>query len=234
MANITSNDDYQRQLDELEETRRQAEEALSRAPGGTADQARAEFERQYREREAEIRRAYYDYTGNRFEDVPQDEATKARATELGDLRAREIDRGMYSATRASAQSYSRRGMGGSGYATAAQSAAVQSAAAERARARAAAFDQATAEGQRGIVGGAALSSKGDPFLMSMLGTAESRYDELMRRKAQEDALWESRIWDLAAGGAGYAMGGMGGGGGAPWSDTMPAGGYDYYGEQGYM
>jgi hypothetical protein len=230
MPTITSQEQYDELQKALEEARRQVQENLSNvdklAGGDLMDRMRADAERKLAELEAGVRRDYYDFLGGSFEDVPQSAETQERAQALGDLRVREIDRGMYGATRASAANYSRRGIGGSGYAAAAQSQAVQAAHAERARARASALDQATAEGQRGIMGRAALSGKGDPFLAQMLSAAEQRYSTALQNSAASRAAWDNFLRDQVIGGAieglGYAMGG-----GSAGAASVGTGPYDY-------
>ncbi|MGE5617414.1 MAG: hypothetical protein ACM3UX_00605 [Candidatus Woesearchaeota archaeon] len=169
------------------------------------DEVKADIERKIAQKEADIRRDFYDATGERFEGVPTDPHTQERARDLGDLRTREIDQGLASAERGITQGYSRRGMGGSGYAADTQSKAMQTAAEERARARASAFDQAVAEGQRGILGNANIAAKGDPLLMMQMQSAEQQYQNVLAQAAADRNAYRKFFGELVGDAAGYGM-----------------------------
>lgn len=229
--------DYEAAQQQNDEDRRrleQLDELLSNAPisGEAKEKIRSEYGRRAAEKEGRTRRDFYDYLGSEFEGVPRSEETQRRAQDLGDLRVREIDRGMFDASKGIASGYSRRGIGGSGYAAAAQSQAVQTAHAERARARAAAFDQAVAEGQRGLMGQATISGKGDPILMQLLASAEQRYRDataaLNAKNESANTAFRDLVLESAGRGAGYLMGGPAGAMAAP--GTGP---YDYDPEELY-
>lgn len=196
--------------------------------GGTVEnmgaQRAADNERERLEEEARARQALYDQLGRDYSNAREDPETIQRGQELADIRGREIDRGLADASRGIQQGYSRRGIGGSGYAAGAQSGAVQAAAAERSRARAAAIDQAVAETQRGLLGEANISNMGDPLLASMLSAAEARYAQIISQAAEarraNEEYWRNEGMDVigfftggAVGGEGGGMGGMMGGGG---------------------
>lgn len=172
------------------------------------------------EQEAADRRAYYDSLGRDFRAVPDDPRTKARAEEIGSLRTREVDKGMYDATRSITGSYSKRGIGGSGYGVAAQSQAIQAAADERQRVRASALDQAVTEGQKGVMGQASVGRYGDPFLQQMVGSAEGQYEDALREAARQRDEYNKMLLQLIGQAAG---GGFGGGmpGGAGSGMSMP-------------
>jgi hypothetical protein len=202
-------------FDEAEAEFERAMDDLAKVAPGIAEKRRAEFRVNKARAETEGRRAFYDDVGSQFRDVPNDPATGERADKLFDLRAREIDKGEYRASGDIARDYSKRGMGGSGYATAARSQAAQSAAAERERARASALDQAVAEGQKGILGQANISAMGDPFLRQMLSSAEQQYSAALQQAAQQRAAFEDQMFKLA----GYAVGGPIGGTAAGYGDA---------------
>jgi hypothetical protein len=182
---------------------------------GIGQRNSAQNAKEAREREAAERRAFYDEIGRQFRDVPNSAEAKARSEDLFGIRGREIDRGMYQATSGINQGYSKRGMGGSGYGQAAQSSAIQQAAEERSRARAAAIDQATAEGQRGLLGQANISRMGDPFLAQMLAAAEDQYAAALleaNRQRDEYQKWIQEEMGKANPGLTGLLGLFGGGG----------------------
>lgn len=189
-------------------------DAMGMVPGigplvqGYGAKKAADNERRRREEEAARRQAFYDEIGRQYAGIPGLEATKTRAAELGDLRTREIDQGVAGATRSIAGSYSRRGMGGSGYAASTTSQALQMAADERGRARASALDQAVAEGQKGLLGQAQISHMGDPFLSQMLSTSEGRYDAALAQAIRDRDEYQKMLLNLM----GQAAGAGGGGG----------------------
>lgn len=162
----------------------------------------AENAKERREAEAEERRRFYDELGSQYEGVGDLQETKDRADTLYGMASKEIYQGELGAGRQLARAYDQRGIGNSGYASAAQNQNATRAYAERAKARQNTWDQAVGEGRSGLLGQANISHMGDPFLSQMLSSAEQQYQQALAEAAQQRDEYNQFVLSMT----GYATG----------------------------